>query len=67
LWQAVSSGAAPFSVYDEKTGEKRQAYADELTEAQLNFIFTGKQEREKMKQEKAEREKSKQQMKHGTL
>jgi hypothetical protein len=52
-------------VYDEKTGEKRQAYADELTEAQLNFIFTGKQEREKMKQEKAEREKSKQQMKHG--
>lgn len=50
-------------MYDEKTGEKRQAFADELTEAQLNFVFSAKQEREKIKQEKAEREKQKQQMK----
>lgn len=63
MWQSVSSGAAQFSVYDEQTGEKREAFADELTEAQLNFIFMAKQEREKMKQEKAERERSKQQMK----
>jgi hypothetical protein len=63
LWQAVSSGAAPFSVEDDQTGGKRQAYADDLTEGQLYFIFHAKQEREKIKQEKAEREKSRQQMK----
>jgi hypothetical protein len=63
LWQATSSGAAPFSVTDEQTGEKRQAYADDLTEGQLYFIFGAKQERERIKQEKAERQKSKQQMK----
>lgn len=63
MWESVSSGAAPFAVEDEKTGEKRQAYADDLTEGQLYFLFHAKQEREKMKQEEAERQQSKQQMK----
>jgi hypothetical protein len=55
LLSAVESGAAPFSVEDEN-GNKRQAYADELTDAQLKFLFHADQEREKMKKEKAERE-----------
>lgn len=53
----------PFSVYDEETGQKRQAYADDLTEGQLSFVFLAKQEREKIKQEVAERERQREQMK----
>jgi len=34
----------------------REAYADDLTDAQLKFIFHARQERERMKQRKAERE-----------
>lgn len=33
---------------------KREAYVDELTDAQLKFLFYSQQEREKLKKEKAE-------------
>jgi hypothetical protein len=39
----------PFSV--ETDDGKRRAYMDELTDAQLKFLFHGEAEREKMKQE----------------
>lgn len=42
---------------------KRSAYLDELTDAQLKFIWTAKQEREKMKKRNAEEAKNKQQLK----
>jgi hypothetical protein len=51
-------------VENDDTGRKRQAFVDDLTSAQLDFIFLAKQERELMKQENAERQQSKQQMKH---
>lgn len=35
----------------------REAYAHELTDAQLKFIWLAKQERERMKKEQAERNK----------
>jgi len=37
-------------VHDNTTDELRRAYADDLTDAQLKFIFYAQQERERMKQ-----------------
>jgi len=37
-------------------GGRRQAYVDDLTDAQLKFIFHAQQERERMKQRKAEQQ-----------
>jgi len=56
LLSAVENGGTNFSVVDEETGKKRQAYADELTDAQLKFLYHARQERERMKKRKAEQE-----------
>lgn len=42
---------------------KREAFLDELTDAQLQFAFHVENERERMKQEKAEQEQKKNRMK----
>jgi len=36
-------------------GERREAYLDDLTDAQIKFIFHAQNERERMKQRKAEK------------
>jgi hypothetical protein len=56
LLSAVENGGTSFSVRDEQTGEIREAYADELTDGQLKFFYYARQERERMKQQKAKRE-----------
>jgi hypothetical protein len=43
-------------VRDPDTGEIREAYADELTDAQLKFFYYARQERERMKKRKAKRQ-----------
>jgi hypothetical protein len=55
LLSAVENGGTSFSVRDEETGELREAYADELTDAQLKFFYHARQERERMKKREAEK------------
>jgi len=55
LLAAVENGAAPFSVEDKKTGELRRAYADDLTDGQIKFIFHARQEIERMKSKQIKR------------
>ncbi|AGM11350.1 hypothetical protein M199_gp020 [Halogranum tailed virus 1] len=57
MFYALEQGHS-FSVeekYVDDSGEvrtrKREAFAEELTEAQLKFIFHGKEQRKKMRQE----------------
>jgi len=55
LLSAIETGSTSFSVRDEDTGELREAYADELTDAQLKFIFLAQQERERQKKRQAKK------------
>jgi hypothetical protein len=55
LLSAVENGGTSFSTRDEETGELREAYADELTDAQLKFFYYARQERERMKKRAAEK------------
>jgi len=53
----LDTGNVSFSVRGED-GQLREAYADELTDAQLKFIFMAVQERERKKQRAAERQRN---------